>query len=187
MATTNPPHDSLTLARLNELLAAYGASPERWPADERELAMRLIAASPAARAACDDAAAVDRLLDAASMPEAPSAALRARVLASAPQRRLRPAWQRPLAAGLPLAAAAVLVLWLATARERPEQQVAAIPLNEIGVYTSPTDVLLGSYGVDVYDAAIPSIGCADSDLGCPRVDATVEPYSQDQPPEDVLA
>jgi hypothetical protein len=37
-------------------------------------------------------------------------------------------------------------------------------------------VLLEPYGIDVSDV-VPSIGCADSELGCPRV-PTVRPYSQ---------
>jgi hypothetical protein len=72
--------------RLHELADAYGADLRRWPASERAFAESLIVADPSLKAVLDDAAALDALLDAAPTP-APSAALTARVLAAAPQRK----------------------------------------------------------------------------------------------------
>src|SRR5262249_2630749 len=68
-----------------------------------------------------------------------------------------------------------VVLWIAVGRELPrrETQLATVAVGE---YTSPTDVLLQPYGVDVY-AAVPSVGCSDSTLGCPGTQAVDEPTS----------
>lgn len=51
------------LDRLTSLIDAYGADPERWPADERAAALLLLAESAEARAYAEDAAALDALLD----------------------------------------------------------------------------------------------------------------------------
>ena len=111
------------------------------------------------------------LLDAVPS-EPPSPALAARVLRASPARRRARSWA--IVVAVPLAAAAAVVLWLAVDQHPPPAPPAAAAVP-VGEYTSPTDVLLGSYGVDVY-ATVPAIGCGDSALGCPRTDA-VEPYS----------
>jgi len=159
------------LARLEHLLAAYGATPARWPTAERDAALRLLERSAAARALRDEAAELDRLLDAVPS-DPPSAALARRVLAAAPTRRVARVWRRTLAAAVPLAAAAAVALWLTTREPVPTAPTSLA----LGEYTSPTDVLLEPYGPDVY-ATVPSIGCADSVLGCPDV-PTAEPYSE---------
>ena len=76
----------MTIERLKALAEAYGADLRRWPASERPFAESLIATDPAARAALDEAAALDVLLD-ASPRSTPSAALAARILAAAPKAR----------------------------------------------------------------------------------------------------
>ena len=58
----------MTMDRLNTLLDAYGASPSRWPAEEREAAEAMIAASDAARAVFAAAAHLDAMLDQAPAP-----------------------------------------------------------------------------------------------------------------------
>jgi hypothetical protein len=160
----------ITQERLEQLLDAYGAAPERWPSAERAAAEHLIARSPAARACWDEAAALDRALDALPA-EQPDPRLAARVLAAAPRGR-RPtrarAWRRVLVAAVPLAAAAALTLWVMT-EPQPGTQTLDIPLASLGTYESATDALLDTYGVDVY-ATVPSIGCADSTLGCTDID-----------------
>jgi hypothetical protein len=86
-------------------------------------------------------------------------------------------WRRTLAAAIPLAAAAAVVLWLVSGQpEHPGTDLTAVAVGE---YASPTDVLLGAYGIDVY-AAVPSIGCSESTLGCPDVKASGEPVSRRQ-------
>jgi hypothetical protein len=82
----------MDMARLAELLDAYGADARRWPKDEREAALALLSDSAEARALRDDAAALDTLLDTSSAP-APSPELMAAILAGA----ARPGWRRWLA------------------------------------------------------------------------------------------
>jgi hypothetical protein len=68
--------------RLREILAAYGADPSRWPADERDAATALLARAPHAFLSADHDAesALDALLRKEESPAA-SAALRARIAA----------------------------------------------------------------------------------------------------------
>lgn len=76
----------MTIERLKALAEAYGADLRRWPASERPFAESLVATDPAARAALEEAASLDVLLDASPRPT-PSAALAARILAAAPKAR----------------------------------------------------------------------------------------------------
>lgn len=72
-------HDGdMTLKRLREILAAYGARPERWPAGERDGAHALLAGSMQAREAVTEAARLDDVLDLDPAP-APSPELAARI------------------------------------------------------------------------------------------------------------
>jgi len=170
----------ITQERLEQLLDAYGAAPARWPGEERAAAERLIARSQAARACWEEAAALDRLLDALPA-EQPDPRLAARVLAAAPRGLAsRRAWRRLLATAVPLAAAAAVTFWMMREPE-PATQTLDIPLASLGTYESPTDALLDTYGSDVY-ATVPSIGCADSTLGCTDLDAFDERSSQQRQP-----
>ena len=170
--------EAMTLEQLEELLDTYGPARDAWPEAVQGRAERLVAASAEARALLEQARDVDRLLHV--LPEeVPSPALAARVLAGAPRPRPVRAWRRPLFVAGPLAAAAVVTLWLAIGHE-PARQVAVAPSLVIGEYTSPTDVLLAPYGVDV-SATVPSVGCADSVLGCPNVPHTGGPSSDRSP------
>jgi hypothetical protein len=76
----------MELTRFGELLDAYGGDPRRWPEAEREAALALLGASPVARAQQQAAARVDAGLD-AYMVTAPSALLRAALIASGTNRR----------------------------------------------------------------------------------------------------
>ncbi|MCK4866992.1 MAG: hypothetical protein KAT39_02995 [Alphaproteobacteria bacterium] len=71
----------MNLARLAEILDAYGADARRWPASERVAAEALIAESTEAVALREAAAALDSLMDASVAP-VPSPELMARVLAA---------------------------------------------------------------------------------------------------------
>jgi nucleoid-associated protein YgaU len=75
----------MTLKRLEQILAAYGAAPRRWPGAEREAALALLADSDKAQRLAKEARAIDRLLDAVPAPEATldAASLAARVTAQA--------------------------------------------------------------------------------------------------------
>ena len=78
----------MTLERLRAVIEAYGTSAARWPEAERTAAAALLAESTEARALAAQAAPLDQLLDA--VPAfGPTAAMRAAILAAAPQRRLR--------------------------------------------------------------------------------------------------
>jgi len=70
---------AMDLARLREILDAYGADPRRWPGAERAAAEALIANSPEAALLREDAAALDMLLDLSAAPAA-SQELMARIL-----------------------------------------------------------------------------------------------------------
>jgi len=79
----------IAIDRLTSLIDAYGADPERWPADERAAALLLLANSAEARAYARDAGALDAVLD--RVPLRPTvtidpAALAARI-ARTPARR----------------------------------------------------------------------------------------------------
>lgn len=72
--------ETMTMTRFRALIEAYGATPARWPAEERVEAQALLAAHEEARTLLVEEATLDRLLDA--VPDlAPSAALKAKILA----------------------------------------------------------------------------------------------------------
>jgi hypothetical protein len=77
--------------RFDALLEAYGADMARWPEADRAEA-EAFAAAPEAQASLHAARALDRLLD-AYQAEAPSLALRQRILARAPQARAARGWR----------------------------------------------------------------------------------------------
>lgn len=66
----------MTLKQFKHLLDAYGADVQRWPAGERRAARALLARDPAARAAQQDAAEIDRWLEAYDPPSEAGAAAR---------------------------------------------------------------------------------------------------------------
>ena len=71
----------MTLERLKALLDAYGASPDRWPVDERPGAEALLKDNRDAQALAADTRRFDTVLD--SAPAAtPSPELRARILSA---------------------------------------------------------------------------------------------------------
>jgi len=146
----------MTAARLHAIIDAYGADPARWPAAERDAALALLVRSPEARRHHDAAAGLDAALD-ASPVEVPSPALAARVLRATPRRR-------PVRVGrwaaAPLAAAAVLVLWLV--RSPAPAPLTADAIAALDTYSLPTDTLLFSTGSDLVDLP----GCSEDDLGC---------------------
>lgn len=165
------------LSRLERVLEAYGAEPERWPADERAGLEALLAESRRARDLRDAAARLDALLDAAGDVPPPTSELSDRVLDHAPHegaatRRWRWAALVPLAA-----AAAVLALYVARTPDPASLEPSAasttesfeIAMADLGVYATPTDVLLSLDGVDPL-AGVPAFDCEESDLGCLELD-----------------
>lgn len=69
---------AMTEARLRDIIASYGASPQRWPADERVQALALLARSEAVQTHYDAAVRLDADL-ALLHPPAPSEALAERL------------------------------------------------------------------------------------------------------------
>jgi hypothetical protein len=184
----------MTLARLGELLDAYGADPERWPYEEREAACALLARSAQAQRRQEASAQLDAVLNLAPS-HAASPALLERILAAAPQpasfetataEQLNVAANPPalrlasppvgrrasrhfrawhyVGAALPLAAAAALVLWLLR-QPAPVPERTRVTMAELGTYDVPTDVLLTTPGLEALDS-VPSFGCSGSGLGC---------------------
>jgi hypothetical protein len=108
----------MTSKRVSELIAAYGAAPEKWPVSEREAALALMNGDPALRAERQQMAALDAALDRwpSPAPHLDAVALAAFVSAT-PQPRAKarrsflsfPIFAWPNAAGL---AAAALVGFL---------------------------------------------------------------------------
>lgn len=132
--------------RLEQLIAAYGAEPARWPSAERVAAEAL-----ALGLDLGPERALDAALDAFAV-EAPSLALRQRILGHAPQSRLARAW-RPSGAfwlsGASLAAAcAVGVVFgvslggamAGSAAQVDRDAEASSPFGAVTVFSSPIDV-----------------------------------------------
>jgi len=170
---------SITIERLEQLLDAYGADPERWPPAEREAALSLLERSAEARARRDAAASLDALLDLVPA-ERPPAELAARVMEAArsqlqPPPNRRRAWPY-LAAAVPLAAAAALALWIARSPEQPIGEATPEMIALLGVYETPTDELLDPPIFDLFNA-VPSLGCPDSELACPDLEPAQQPES----------
>jgi anti-sigma factor RsiW len=76
----------MDFTRFEALIAAYGATPSRWPEEERAAAESFARSDPRAAAALREADAIDELLFAHRVAE-PSRTLRAMVLENAPRRR----------------------------------------------------------------------------------------------------
>ncbi|KAB7741560.1 hypothetical protein F2P47_03920 [Parvibaculum sedimenti] len=77
--------DEMTLERLAEIAGAYGASPDLWPAGERQAAQSLLARSAEARALVQEAGELDSLLAMAPAADAPSPELLSRIMAARPR------------------------------------------------------------------------------------------------------
>ena len=140
----------MDLERVEQLIAAYGAEPARWPAGERAEAERLASGADLA-AGLEAERALDAALDAYAA-EAPSLALRQRILVGAPRPRQTRAW-RPSGgfwlSGASLAAACVVgVVFgvsLGGAMAGSEAAVdrdteASSAFGAVTVFSSPIDV-----------------------------------------------
>jgi len=97
--------EPMDFARFETLVAAYGATPNRWPEEERAAAEAFARTDPRAAGLLSQADAIDALLFTHRVAE-PSRTLRAMVLESAPKRRRIVTRVRLWWAGLALALAA---------------------------------------------------------------------------------
>ena len=167
----------MSLARFRALLDAYGADGDRWPPEERDAALALLAQSPEAQRSHDASAQLDALLDRvpaaetspalverilAALPEPTRAAVRTLPLERRATRRTQ-AW-RYIAVAAPFAAAAMFVLWLSSETPRTPED-GPVVIAEIGTYDAPTDALLDVPSVEALDR-VPAFGCTGSGLGC---------------------
>lgn len=165
------------LENLVSTLETCGSNPENWPAESRAALQAFIATSAEARAAVSEATQLDRWLN--HLPEpGPAPALADRILAELPVRPTRsnprqPAPRKPRALWvLPLAAAALLALWVAppTPPEAPQtahmQRVATIGSEtESFVWEMPSDVLLNVASLDPIND-VPEFDCHYNDQDC---------------------
>ncbi len=124
--------------RFEGLAGAFGANLDRWPARERQAALRLVAARPDLTSPLlREAARLDRILGGPPAPP-PSRALLQRIVQAAPGRRSPPAPWRwlaglGLAAGLAGAAAAGVAAGVVVAPvtlSSPHAQAASDPGEE---------------------------------------------------------
>lgn len=137
----------MDLERLSVLIDAYGVDPRRWPAQERQAAEALLAASAAAQERLRGAARLDQLLS-TRLPEIePSAVLRNRILASVkPQSRPVANWRMQLVEAL-----AVL---FPRGQATPQFAVLALALAiGIGAGVANVDLDVGSSDLTVQLAA----------------------------------
>jgi hypothetical protein len=171
------PRRPMSLERLRLILEAYGAHADHWPLSERGAALALLAESSEARTLRDEAARLDAALDLLPAPEMPGDLL-SRVLADAPgagaRRRTRHWWRAALA--LPLAAAAAFLMWVWSGEKPTTTPPPEFAISDLGVYTTPTDVLLVPPGMDLLRSR-PTVGCEDDGLGCPDLDVPTERQS----------
>ena len=94
----------MDLNRFEALIAAYGATPNRWPEEERAAAEAFARADPRAAALLAEADSIDALLFAHRVAE-PSRTLRAMVIEAAPRKRRLTGRARLWWSGLALALA----------------------------------------------------------------------------------
>jgi hypothetical protein len=182
--------EPMSMARLAAILDAYGADPARWPGAERDAALALLAASPAARARQAAAAELDACLDAApSVVPAPD--LAARIVAAVGVAPAADVFAHRVAGGsmrvrwrllmmVPLAAAAALAVWLV--REVPPAPTAndartAAAAEALDTLEVPTDALLDVAVLDSLDQDAPTFGCTAGELGCPELEPSEDRQS----------
>lgn len=154
----------MTEARLHEIIASYGSSPQRWPADERVPALALLARSELAQAHYDTAVRLDADL-ALLRPPNPSDALKARIAGLAlddadgqtAAARQRPNPWRPAAVAASLLVAFALGLMLPSplrdAAVTPQSVAADDPPASESAETSDLATLADLALIDVADTA----------------------------------
>lgn len=190
----------MTVQRLQQVFDAYGANLERWPSEERAAALVLLAQSVEARAQQEEAARLDSLLNLAPVAY-PSAELVTRLLAAAPieetqaenprnrsvrllrsgRRHQSSATQRTgnrdgphrmrVWLSLAVAASLAVALWGVRTLTPLHQELPPDVIANLGVYDTPTDVLLQPPGFDILNT-LPSVGCMDSELGCLKLNVS---------------
>ncbi|WP_232493705.1 hypothetical protein [Novosphingobium kaempferiae] len=132
----------MTPERLSRILAAYGANADRWPAAERDAALRLLTDDPEAMRFMREEQWLDALLSRHVVP-APHAALVGSVLVGfAPPSGLsvlRSWWTRFALAGAALAGVAVGVLTLDVMHARSSGRQAMTLADDQETIFTPLD------------------------------------------------
>lgn len=152
--------DVLSNDRFHDLVASYGADPDRWPADQRAAAIHTLVDSEAARTAWRYAAGLDADLDAvASLKMSPDLADRVRAIADPAEKQASGKLSGILHHSLPYAAAAAIALIVglnvpspfrdATGAARVNQIVVDEPVTE----ADANDGLIALALVDVHTLA----------------------------------
>ncbi len=121
---------STELARFREFIDTHGASPDRWPLDQRDWANRMAGSGPEARQFLAEAEVLNAQLDLVMAPT-PSAALVGRIMVAANADRgwRRPRWLFPV--WKPAGAMAVaLLLGLAVGGMTPPDLTGGTPVAE---------------------------------------------------------
>ena len=75
----------MNIERVKTIIEAYGGDPLRWPQDERDEALAMLGQSDALESLLEDARRLDAVLDEITPPDAPTHALRMRILRAAEQ------------------------------------------------------------------------------------------------------
>ena len=139
----------MTPERAMRIIDAYGARPARWPEEDREALLGLLAAEPGLAAYAHEAGALDSRLDAAGR-DMPPAWLAGRIMASAPAGG-RPAWWQPVlrfgGAWQPAGALAMSLaagLWLGAAGLASESLTSGVAGT--GPVQAEDDVAYALYG-----------------------------------------
>jgi hypothetical protein len=126
--------DALPIDRFLDLVASYGADPERWPADLRAGAVSCLARSDAARAAWQEAADLDADLDALPgleiSPELTQTVLAIADTPAKPKSAL-------LSTALPYAAAAAIALVIGLSVPSPLRDATDVAPQVATVITAP--------------------------------------------------
>lgn len=120
--------------RFDAIVAAYGANPRRWPAEEREAAQ---AFAQAHGVDLSEAGRIDALLDLAPRAAAPSDLLQARILRAMPKRGVPMA---RIAAALAACAVFGLVIGYGAGVSAPTGDVEQVLAS---AFESPADAWLG--------------------------------------------
>lgn len=137
---------TMTLKRFRAIVESYGASPGRWPADEREAAAAFLKNNANARALVSQGGGIDRALDSLDAPAKADTAFLKR-LATIPHQPGPAAGRTPasfggflrglfasramLPQGLGIAAAGLIGIWLGAADVSADHQIANLDAGQL--------------------------------------------------------
>ncbi len=131
--------DALSIDRFNDLVASYGADPDKWPAELRGCAVASLVASETARAAWRDAAVLDGDLDSLlGLETSPEAVETVLAIAEAPAVQDGGKTAGLVRQFLPYAAAAAIALVVGLSAPSPFRNATEVVLVNQAAITVPT-------------------------------------------------